>query len=137
MSDGETFISGPPGWGGVRWDVNVHCHCNRAVRFLALLHIRLTNSLLLTAKGLACIHPSVSFPLIRTDTTLKVCISVWEADMKILVTPPTADEYLLNMLCAYVELCFTKIRYFSPSPNAAGPTETLQISAIGTCAYTR
>ena len=68
----------------------------------------LTNSLLLTAKGLECIHPSVSFPLIRTDTTLKVCISVWEADMKILVTPPTADEYLLNMLCVYAELCFTK-----------------------------
>ena len=68
----------------------------------------LTNSLLLTAKGLECIHPSVSFPLIRTDTTLKVCISVWEADVKILVTPPTADEYLLNMLCVYAELCFTK-----------------------------
>ena len=52
-------------------------------------------------------HTSISeLSTVRTDTTLKVCISVWEADMKILVTPPTADEYLLNMLCVYAELCF-------------------------------
>ena len=54
-------------------------------------------------------HTSISeLSTVRTDTTLKVCISVWEADMKILVTPPTADEHLLNMLCVYAELCFTK-----------------------------
>ena len=28
------------GWGGVGWDVNVHCDCNHAVRSLALPHIR-------------------------------------------------------------------------------------------------
>ena len=67
-----------------------------------------THSLLLTAKGLECIRPSISSPLIRMDITLKVCISVWEADMKILVTAPTADEYLLTMLCIYAELCFAK-----------------------------
>ena len=84
-----------------------------------LCPVNLTNSLLLTAKGLECIHPSVNFPLIRTDTTLKVCISVWQADMKILVTPPTADEYLLNMLCVYAELCFTKFdaSHFRQTPQ--------------------
>jgi len=68
----------------------------------------LTNSLLLTAKGLECIHPSVSFPRIRSDTTLRVRVSVWEADMKILITSPTADEYLRNMLCVYAGPCFAK-----------------------------
>ena len=97
----------------------------------------LTNPLLLTAKGLECIHPSVNFPRIRTDTTLKVCISVWEADMKILVTPPTADEYFAQHAVRLCRTLLYKIRCFSPSPNAAGPTETLQISGIGTCAYTR
>ena len=81
----------------------------------------LTNSLLLTAKGLECTHPSVSFPLIRTDTTLRVCISVGETDMKILVTPPTVDEYLLNMLCVYAELCITKFDTFHFRQMPQGP----------------
>ena len=47
-------------------------------------------------------HSSISgFPQTRIDPTLKVCISIWEADMTILVTSPTAAEYLLNMLCVY------------------------------------
>ena len=57
--------------------------------------------------------------------------------MKILVTPPTADEYFPQHAVRLCRTLLYKTRYFSPSPNAAGPTETLQISAIGTCAYTR
>ena len=32
-------LGGGVGWGGVGWDVNVHCDCNHIVRSLALPHL--------------------------------------------------------------------------------------------------
>ena len=90
-------------------------------------------------------HSSISgFPQTRIDPTLKVCISIWEADMKILVTPPTAAEYLLNMLCVYANfalqnsmlltfakcrrahwdpsnLCYWHLRIYSVAPLSSVP----------------
>ena len=97
----------------------------------------LTNALLLTAKGLECIHPSVSFPRIRHDTTLRVRVSVWEADMKILATSPTADEYLRNMLYVYAGPCFAKsdTSHFRQMPQ--GPLRPFKFLLLALAQYTR